>query len=100
MVMWEFRGHPLYNVAYMDCMSHFYCHGGLTYSGGGENSSYPISSDLWWFGFDCSHCEDEPDWNSVLKAFPDQSDKIYQQKNTIRYMFFRRRDPHDRICGK
>lgn len=74
------KGHPLYNVAYMDCMSHFYCHGGLTYSGGGENSSYPISSDLWWFGFDCSHCEDEPDWNSVLKAFPDQSDKIYQQK--------------------
>lgn len=42
------KGHPLYNVAYMDCMSHFYCHGGLTYSGGGENSSYPISSDLWW----------------------------------------------------
>lgn len=74
------KGHPLYNVAYMDCMSHFYCHGGLTYSGGGENSSYPISSDLGWFGFDCSHCEDEPDWNSVLKAFPDQSDKIYQQK--------------------
>ena len=35
---------------------------------------------MWWFGFDCSHCEDEPDWNSVLKAFPDQSDKIYQQK--------------------
>ncbi len=68
--------------------------------GGGENSSYPISSDLWWFGFDCSHCEDEPDWNSVLKAFPDQSDKIYQQKILSDICSLGGGDSHDRICGK
>lgn len=74
------KEHPLYNVDEMNCLSDFSCHGGLTYSGGGENSSYPISSDLWWFGFDCAHCGDEPDWNSTLKAFPEQYNQIYQQK--------------------
>lgn len=74
------KEHPLYNVDEMNCLSDFSCHGGLTYSGGGENSSYPISSDLWWFGFDCAHCADEPDWNSTLKAFPEQYKQIYQQK--------------------
>lgn len=33
--------------------AYFQCHGGITYAGGGEHSSYPIESDLWWFGFDC-----------------------------------------------
>lgn len=31
-------------------------HGGLTYSGG--DKGYPVESDLWWFGFDCHHCDD------------------------------------------
>ena len=35
--------------------AYFQCHGGITYAGGGENSEYPIKSDLWWFGFDCGH---------------------------------------------
>ena len=42
----------------------FDVHGGLTYSGGGEASTYPVTSDLWWFGFDCRHVGDaaiEPD---------------------------------------
>ena len=32
-------------------------HGGLTYSGGKD---YPIENkeNLWWFGFDCGHCDD------------------------------------------
>ena len=34
------------------------CHGGLTYAGG--NGDYPVTSDLWWFGFDCAHCDDAP----------------------------------------
>lgn len=33
----------------------FDCHGGLTFSGGGD---YPVTSDLWWFGFDCCHAGD------------------------------------------
>ena len=36
----------------------FDVHGGITYSGGGEMSSYPIESDLWWFGYDCAHLGD------------------------------------------
>ena len=32
--------------------AYFQCHGGITYAGGGENSEYPIKSDLWWFGFE------------------------------------------------
>lgn len=34
------------------------CHGGLTYAAGSE--TYPVSSDLWWFGFDCAHYNDQP----------------------------------------
>lgn len=34
----------------------FDVHGGLTYSGG--SATYPVESDLWWFGFDCNHCDD------------------------------------------
>lgn len=34
----------------------FDVHGGITYSGKGE--SYPVPSELWWFGFDCAHSGD------------------------------------------
>lgn len=74
------KGHPLYNVDYMNCQSDFACHGGLTYAGGGVNSSYPISSDLWWFGFDCTHWGDADDWNSTFKAFSEQSERIAEYK--------------------
>jgi hypothetical protein len=44
----------------------FDVHGGLTFSSGNKmfDPDYPIKSDLWWFGFDCTHCDDgviEPD---------------------------------------
>jgi len=45
--------HPLYLKE--QCFS---VHGGITYWGGGSNSSYPIPSSLWWFGFDCDHAGD------------------------------------------
>jgi len=34
----------------------FDVHGSLTFSGGGRG--YPVESDGWWFGFDCSHAGD------------------------------------------
>ena len=37
----------------------FDAHGGLTYSGSGQED-YPVKSDGWWFGFDCSHYLDSP----------------------------------------
>lgn len=36
----------------------FDVHGGLTFSGNGNN--YPTDGDEWWFGFDCAHADDDP----------------------------------------
>lgn len=49
---------------------YFQCHGGITYSGGGEQSEYPIKSDLWWFGFDCAHAGDGKDLQYAYEKFP------------------------------
>lgn len=38
----------------------FDVHGSLTFSDGGEGSTYPVASDLWWFGYDCGHHGDAP----------------------------------------
>ena len=41
----------------------FEVHGGLTYSGNGgdkRKGTYPVESDLWWFGYDCGHAGDAP----------------------------------------
>jgi hypothetical protein len=39
----------------------FDVHGGVTFSGRGIESDYPIKSNRWWFGFDCAHSGDKPD---------------------------------------
>jgi hypothetical protein len=34
-------------------------HGGLTYNTSDANDNkYPVESNLWWYGFDCHHCDD------------------------------------------
>lgn len=48
----------------------FQVHGGITYSGGGKNSEYPIKSDLWWFGFDCGHYCDGKELELACVRFP------------------------------
>ncbi|CAB3952786.1 hypothetical protein [Achromobacter piechaudii] len=35
----------------------FDVHGGVTYSG--NSDTYPVQSELWWFGFDCAHAGDQ-----------------------------------------
>lgn len=50
--------------------TYFDVHGSLTYSSGGENSKYPIESDLWWFGFDCAHYGDGKDLQLAYEKFP------------------------------
>lgn len=40
-------------------------YGGITYSGGGIESDYPVKSNLWWFGFDCIHPGDARDINFI-----------------------------------
>lgn len=60
--------------------AYFNCHGGITYSGGGEKSTYPIESDLWWFGFDCAHYGDGKDLDLAIEYFPEISEKILKTK--------------------
>ena len=56
--------------------AYFQCHGGITYSGGGKGSSYPIESDLWWFGFDCAHAGDGKDLQFAYEKFPNEREHI------------------------
>lgn len=60
--------------------AYFNCHGGITYSGGGEKSMYPVESDLWWFGFDCAHCDDGKDLDLAIEYFPEISERILKTK--------------------
>jgi hypothetical protein len=73
--------------------AYFNCHGGITYASGGKYSSYPIESDLWWFGFDCGHCDDGKDLDLAIKMFPEhamqiitmkQIEDMYPLHNTVR----------------
>lgn len=50
---------------------YFNVHGSLTYAGGGEQSTYPVESDLWWLGFDCGHAGDRVDIEALKKYFGD-----------------------------
>jgi hypothetical protein len=43
----------------------FDVHGSITYSGDDRNG-YPVNGDgLWWFGYDCGHCDDAPELNAI-----------------------------------
>ena len=56
--------------------AYFSCHGGISFADGGENSDYPIESDLWWFGFDCGHYGDAKELKLAYENFPDYRDVI------------------------
>lgn len=48
-------------------------HGSLTYSGGGEGAKYPVpDTGLWWFGFDCAHCDDGKDFSIMDDSTKEQ----------------------------
>lgn len=52
-----------------DC--YFDVHGGITFASGGEDSQYPVDSNLWWFGFDCAHYNDGKDYITAKEYFKD-----------------------------
>jgi hypothetical protein len=65
---------------------YFDVHGGVTFAGGGNGSMYPIQSDLWWFGFDCAHCDDGRDLETAYKY--NLMDEItYKKLKSIDSMF-------------
>lgn len=81
------------NSEYTSPECYFNVHGGVTYSNGGSNSKYPVESDLWWFGFDCAHCNDGKDYKTALKyglitkeayTYLTELDKMYPVDETIR----------------
>lgn len=42
----------------------FDVHGGITYSG--NSKDYPVKSrGLWWYGFDCAHCDDKTSYSTT-----------------------------------
>jgi len=43
----------------------FDVHGGITYTSSEEHSNYPVESNLWWFGYDCAHCGDARDLDTM-----------------------------------
>lgn len=54
------KSHALYGVSYdklYELGVYIEVHGGITYSD--FSSSYPVESDLYWFGFDCAHVGDK-----------------------------------------
>ena len=80
---------------FLDCLdederirieAYFQCHGGITYAGGGENSKYPIKSDLWWFGFDCGHAGDKADLLYAMQKFPNRQEE-YRTRLFVENMY-------------
>lgn len=63
----------------------FDVHGGLTYSGGGKDSKYPVESNLFWIGFDCAHYMDSSDIEKALE-YGLIDEESYKQLTSI-YMF-------------
>lgn len=74
--------HPYYEKDW-DQVPDIDVHGGLTYAGKcqGELCHVPEPGepdDIWWLGFDCSHCYDEtPALSSRLKRFQAASDLVF-----------------------
>lgn len=61
-----------YDGEYLDDLSlDIDVHGGVTFAGGGQNSDYPIKSNLWWWGFDCAHWDDLEDFETSKWVFRD-----------------------------
>lgn len=59
--------HPYYKMDYTDDgPNEIMCHWGLTYSGNGKHF-YEGDDNLWWFGFDCGHCEDGTEFDTAMK---------------------------------
>ena len=59
-----------------DC--YFDVHGGITYS---DKGSYPVESDLWWFGFDCAHAGDRKDYKQVAEYGLDTPEHVQYNIN-------------------
>ncbi len=66
--MWTISFHtPKSEDDLVDIAFYFKVHGGINYADGGNG--HPVESDLWWFGFDCGHAGDCPDYDMQEKTW-------------------------------
>jgi hypothetical protein len=69
-----------------ECISpemYFNVHGGITYAGGGN---YPVENEngLWFFGYDCAHCDDAPDLTEIESQSSREIQMSFPRHGTIR----------------
>lgn len=64
---------------------YFNVHGGITFAGNGNG--YPVEGDLWWFGFDCAHCDDGKDLNQVEVYDLVENRRQFEELKRIEHMF-------------
>ena len=67
------KDHPWYGKHYDEIEA--YVHGGLTFS---ENGLFGEQSNIWFVGFDTSHCSDTKE-NCPLSFVAEQTDNLYKQ---------------------
>lgn len=65
------KNHPLWGSSYEENIDRFDCHGDLTFNSDERDfeRNYPIASNLYYFGFDCWHYDDEADKELSIKLF-------------------------------
>ena len=69
--VWTLLGLPNDEDDQVRLGSYFMVHGGITYTDGGKDFHHPVDSNLWWFGFDCGHTGDCPDYDLLEELFGD-----------------------------
>ena len=72
--------HPWHGKEYSDDAVNVSVHGGLTYANECHGDVYHVAQPgepehVWWFGFDCAHCDDHTPGLSYRK---DWGDSIYR----------------------
>lgn len=61
---------------YNEIISKIKVYGGLSYNSNDEGDSYPVNSDLWWFGFACNNLMDGLDKEAAIEHFPELKEEI------------------------
>lgn len=66
--------------------AYFQCHGGITFADGGENSNYPIGSDLWWFGLTADIVMTHGNLNLLIRDFRSTRQVLQCRLNLKKYI--------------
>lgn len=90
------KSHPMYGKGYDENLPflkmatmevYFDVHGGVTFAGKGIGGNYPVEGELWWFGFDCAHCDDGKDLTQVEAYGLVENRRQFDELKRIENMF-------------